>query len=310
MIDSDALGQILDRAGAVPVLVDVGASGKAHEPWQPVARKSIFVGFDPDSRDIDPALRELYAQHHMIPKIVAGVEAKPRVPFYLTAFPHCSSMLEPDEETLRPYIFADLFRVERTVEFETTTLSRAMDDLRLPAIDWLKVDSQGADLSIIRGLDAERRRRLLCIEIEPGFTAFYRGEETFADVHKALTGEGFWLAHFKAQQFPRVRKDTVREVFGLDLRATDPAAKLFGASPTAAEARYFPSLSLLEARNAPFRDYAVAWTFAVVTGLWGYALELARAASPTASDPNERNMAQFLINCVKTTVIGLANQAP
>ena len=83
--DSDVLGSVLDRVGAV--LVDVGASGKAHAPWQPVARKSIFVGFDPDSRDIDPTLRANYAQYRMVPKIVAGRDAAARTPFFLTAFP-------------------------------------------------------------------------------------------------------------------------------------------------------------------------------------------------------------------------------
>ncbi len=307
--DSDILGSVLDRVGAVPVLVDVGASGKAHAPWQPVARKSIFVGFDPDSRDIDPTLRANYAQYRMVPKIVAGQDAPARTPFVLTSFPHCSSALEPDDEALRPYIFADLFQVERKIELETTSLAAVMDELDLPAIDWLKVDSQGIDLSVIMGLDAKRRQRLLCIEVEPGLMPFYRGEETFLDINRALINDGFWLAHMKVQQFARVQASTIKQVFGLDVKATDPVARLFGPSPTAAEARYFPTLESLKARNAPFRDYVVLWTFAASTGLWGFALDVARAALENTADPEQQATAKFLTNCVKATVIGIANQA-
>ncbi len=62
-------------------------------------------------------------------------------------------MLEPDAEALESYLFAGLFKVERTVEVETTMLADVMDALNIAAIDWLKIDTQGRDLSVIRGLD-------------------------------------------------------------------------------------------------------------------------------------------------------------
>jgi FkbM family methyltransferase len=309
--DQDILGNFLDRAGARPVLVDVGASGKAHAPWQPVAHKSVFVGFDPDNRDLDPALGRAFTAHHIIPKIVTGPDTNGRAPFYLTSFPHCSSMLEPDAQKLEPYIFASLFTVDRRIELETTTLAAAMDQINLPAIDWLKVDTQGCDLSVIMGLDAARRERLLCIEVEPGFTPFYKDEESFFEIHSALLAQGYWLAHLKSQQFARVREATIKAAFGIDVRGIDPAAALFGASPTAAEARYFPSLEQLQRRNAPMRDYAVVWTFAVATGLWGYALEIADAAKTLSagSQAHDSGLARFMYDSIKATVVGLANQA-
>ena len=307
---NDALGDVLERIGTQPVLVDVGASGKAHAPWMPVAQKSVFVGFDPDDRELDPALGRNFAAHHVIAKIVAGPSADQRSPFYLTEFPQCSSMLEPDAAALAPYLFADLFKVDRKVEIETTTLAAVMDDLNLSAIDWLKIDTQGRDLSVILGLDEARRERLLCVEVEPGFTPFYRDEESFFDIDTALRARGFWLAHLKPQQFPRVRASTIKAAFGMDVRAVDPAARLFGPSPTAAEARYMISPEALKARGAPFRDYAVAWTFAVATGLWGYALELASGAKSheKAAEPRLKLIGQFMYDSIRQTVAGLAAQ--
>jgi FkbM family methyltransferase len=304
-IDPAIICDFLRKAGATPVLVDVGASGAIYGPWRPFASESMFVAFDPDSRDMHPAIAREFKQGHIVPKIVAGAGSKGKSPFYLARFPHCSSMLEPDPIALAPYLFASLFDVERQTECETTNLAAVMDELDLPAIDWLKVDSQGKDLSVIMGLDDARRERLLCIDVEPGFSPFYKGEESFGQIHDALTAQGFWLAHLKSQQFARVRAATIKDAFGVEMTGLDPAAKLFGTSPTAAEARYFPSIELLERRGAGQRDFAVAWSFAVTTGLWGYALELAAAArrGPGAAGP-----ARFMYESSKSTLIALSGQ--
>lgn len=304
-IDPAIICDFLRKSGATPVLVDVGASGAVYGPWRPFASESVFVGFDPDSRDMQPTLGAEFKARHIVAKIVAGADAGAKSPFYLTKFPHCSSMLEPDEARLAPYLFASLFAVERKVECETTTLAAVMDGLGLPAVDWLKVDSQGKDLSVIMGLDNARRERLLCVDVEPGYSPFYKDEESFFEIHQALTGRGFWLGHLKSQQFARVRAATVKEAFGVEIDGLDPTARLFGPSPTAAEARYFPTLEALARRSATTRDYAVVWCFAVTTGLWGYALELAAAARrlPDAGGP-----ARFMYESAKSTIAGLSRQ--
>ena len=79
-----------------------------------------------------------------------------------------------------------------------------MDDLDLQHLDWLKLDTQGCDLTILQGLDKKRLDSLLCIEGEPGFEQFYEGEETFVDLHSKLTKADFWLDALENQAFPRV----------------------------------------------------------------------------------------------------------
>lgn len=79
----------------------------------------------------------------------------------------------------------------------------------------------------------------------------------------------------KCQQFPRVRASTIKDAFNLDMRAIDPAAKLFGSSPTAAEARHFISLTALKTHD-------------------------------DASSPHIKLLAQFMYDSVRQTVSGLA----
>ena len=41
-----------------PVLVDIGASGVIHEKWKPIAKYSICIAFDADTRDFEACYYE------------------------------------------------------------------------------------------------------------------------------------------------------------------------------------------------------------------------------------------------------------
>ena len=220
-IEPSLITSFLNRAGAEPVLVDVGASGKEHPLWGSMAAASHFIGFDPDARDMDPELGKRFHKHNVIGKIVKGPNQPTTVPFYLTALPACSSMLPPNWDVLQHYLFSDLFKVQKEISFDAVTLAEALNELSLSHLDWLKLDTQGCDWTILEGLDQDRLDSLLCIEIEPGFAQFYEGEETFADLHTKLTQAGFWLAALNVQAFPRVKADVIEKTFGQRIGALE-----------------------------------------------------------------------------------------
>lgn len=306
-IDPSLMTGFLDRAGAEPVLVDVGASGSDHPLWGSIAGASHFIGFDPDTRDMNPDLGQKFRQHSVVNKIVKGPDAGDTVPFYLTALPACSSMLRPNSETLQHYLFADLFEVQKEITFEAMTLSGAMDSLNLTHLDWLKLDTQGCDWTVLQGLDEDRMNNLLCLEIEPGFEKFYEGEETFTELHTQLTKAGFWLAALNIQAFPRVRGDVVESTFGQRIQATDPVAGLFGGSPTAAEALYFRTLDHMQTFATSVDRYAIAWVFAVTIGKFGVALDLAKDA---LGKFGETEITGYMRDAAAGTIAALAKPQP
>jgi hypothetical protein len=71
-VDPDLNQKFLDRSGAEPVLVDVGASGSEHPLWGSLAAASHFIGFDPDARDMNPNLGTRFRKHNVVNKIVKG----------------------------------------------------------------------------------------------------------------------------------------------------------------------------------------------------------------------------------------------
>ena len=64
----------------------------------------------------------------------------------------------------------------------------------LDRVDWIKLDTQGTDLRLIESLSDEVAATLMAVDAEPGIDAFYEGEDTFGDLHRAMIERGYWLA--------------------------------------------------------------------------------------------------------------------
>jgi hypothetical protein len=269
---------ILARMGIRPVLVDIGASGEPPSIWKEIAPESIYVGFDPDLREIREVSDGRFHRAYMVNQLVAATE-QAEVPFYLTRSPFCSSALKPDAAALSSWIFADLFEVEREVRVAATTIDAVVKRLSLGRIDWLKVDSQGTDLRLFESLGDGVRRGLLAIDIEPTLIDSYQGEDLFGDAHRALTAEGFWLSRFDVFGTVRMATSTLdalsRAEPGVPRALVERGVRR---SPCWVEARYLRTVRSLADRAAEKRDYVLAWVFAWIDGQLGACLDLALAS--------------------------------
>jgi FkbM family methyltransferase len=264
--------RLLDARGETPVLFDVGASAGSFKPFARLLPVATYVGFDADfvgTEAVQGAKRFV-----LLNRLVREAAAGPAVTLHITRNPTCSSTLEPDEARLRHYAHGHRFEVLRTETQGVTTLDAVLDEQRLDRIDWLKLDTQGTDLRIVLDLSPPRFAQLLCVDVEPGFDAYYSGEDTFGATHAALTARGFFLAHAVPQGAPRLARDVAARRLGLRSRlGLYLADRTLPPSPTAIEARYLRTVESMEGASAGawLRLYACA----AASGLDGYALEIA-----------------------------------
>jgi len=269
----DTISSLLTDADIQPVLVDVGASGAPPPIWDPLARHAIYVGFDPDARDMHPELARRYHQVHIIDRAITANPAESEVSFYLTAFPACSSTLPPDTDALADYLFAPYFAVEDCVSAPATTLNAVLPQLSLPGIDWLKLDTQGADLRLFQSLAVEQQNRVLAADVEPGLIDAYRGEDLFVDTHRALTQVGFWLSDLIVKGSVRIQQASLQQI-GRDAAYVERAARV---SPGWCEARYLRTTAWLAQQPADPRAYLLTWIFAMLDKQPGFALDVGLA---------------------------------
>lgn len=261
-----------------PVLVDVGASDAPPLLWDLIAPQSIYVGFDPDKREIHELTGERFHKSIMVNEAVTASETESLVTFYLTRSPYCSSTLFPDHAALDDYLFADLFDVERTTESQTTTLNSVIERFGLTSIDWLKLDTQGTDLRIFNSLSTSLRSHVLALDIEPGLIDAYIGEDLFIDVHHDLLGQGFWLSRLDMHGTVRLSQSALkRTLAGVVGMNTSVVSRTVRTSPGWCEARYLRTVDTLDKGDYGSREYSLHWLFALLDGQIGFALDLGTA---------------------------------
>ncbi|MBU6147664.1 MAG: FkbM family methyltransferase [Actinomycetales bacterium] len=167
-------------------LVDVGAAGELPPRWAAIAGSVDYLGFEPDER----SRAELLARDHgcrsylLRPEVLAADAG--RITFNLCAKPMCSSALIPNSKWLARFPEVGRFEIVAFSEVDATSL----DSIGVTEADFIKLDTQGTELSILRGAD-RLLDTCLGLEVESEFQEMYSGQPLFADVSAHLVARGF-----------------------------------------------------------------------------------------------------------------------
>jgi FkbM family methyltransferase len=264
-----------------PVLVEIGASGGTHAAWQGLARYSIGIAFDPDSRQMQVVHDESsgYRKLHIFPAAAVPDETA-EADFHLTRSPYCSSLLRPDGAALADWDFARLFDVERSVRVPCMNISKALGQAGVRRVDWFKTDSQGTDLRLFQSLGEAICLRTMAVEFEPGIIDAYEGEDKLSSVLAAMDRAEFWLSDLKLRGTLRMSPEDAARFAGQE---STRLADVLPTAPGWGEMRYLNTF-----RGAgPFskRDWLLGWVIACMNEQFGFALDLCRRAAVAVPDP-------------------------
>ncbi len=273
---NNVISNLLSDLNICPVLLDVGASGKPPKIWQDIAKYSVYVGFDPDLREMYESNSNGFYKSVVVNKAITNEITKNEVVFYLTKSPFCSSTLKPDLQSLDAYLFSDLFQIEREVSVEAVTLDDVVKQLSLKGINWFKTDSQGTDLRIFNSLSDEIRSQVLAVDVEPGLINAYIGEDLFIDAHRNLMNQGFWLSDLNVCGTVRLKRETISAIHNIEPRIDiDRMTQYVKNSPGWCESRYLRTIDWLRQSNASKKEYVLLWIFSVIDRQYGFAIDVA-----------------------------------
>lgn len=296
--------KLLQQLELQPVLVDVGAAGTPPAVWEPIAPRSVYVGFDPEPEGNEAAALGRYAKTILVNRAVSPVPDATTLPLYLTRLRCCSSTLQPRSAALADHLFAPFFEVERQTSIEALPLADALADHGLQRVDWLKIDSQGTDLRIYQSLPDALRRTVLALDIEPGLIDAYEGEDLFVATHAALTAEGFWLSDLELHGTPRIRQTTLEHLQRVQPELTaERLQRGLRSSPGWCNARYLRTIPWLRQQSAAPGEHALLGCFALLDRQPGFALDLALeyrerfGADPLAGFLHDAAVRQILSKC-------------
>jgi FkbM family methyltransferase len=182
--------------GSALIGIDVGGAKGLQPHWWTFHGSADFYVFEPHPESFEE-IKMLYANseypemYRVLPYGLSGTGGI-RTLYKLNA-PTGSSLLPIDlnSEFVNEndsYIFP--IREER---INTRTLKEIMIENKEERVDLIKLDVQGAELEILKGLGDERLDQLLLIELEVGFAHEHIGAPTFAEVDTFMSSRGLQL---------------------------------------------------------------------------------------------------------------------
>ncbi|HEY3886473.1 MAG TPA: FkbM family methyltransferase [Vicinamibacterales bacterium] len=275
------------------VLADVGARGGLKRNWAAAERHLRVIGFEPDEREYrrlaeraDPSRTFVHAALH---------DRRGPLPLYLARDRGLSSIFRPNRPFVDAFPDADRFDTTEVVEIQADTLDNLLGARDITDLDFIKADTQGSELFVLRGAERTLTTTAVGVEVEVEFAPVYVGQPLFADVDGFLRDLGYHLFDLRPCRWKRA--------VGRD--AGGPYGQVIWA-----DALYLKSTATLEmmagslpadlSRSKILRAISVAL-------LYGYAdYALAIASGTTALQTNERDLVVAALRARNPAHIGPA----
>ena len=178
--------------GALPrplTLLDVGARGGAQWPWHglgPEAVEVILVEADPI--EAERLMKALPAVGRAVLPVALWRDER-TLPLFLNSSPGTSSVFPANWDLINQFPEAERFQPLSTVEIHTRTIDGLITAGEMPAVDFVKIDVQGAELAILEGGRSHLASSLVGLELEVEFAPLYSGQPLFADVDSFVREE-------------------------------------------------------------------------------------------------------------------------
>jgi FkbM family methyltransferase len=174
------------------VVVDVGCRWGFADFWQQLSPRLVLYGFDPDPGECE-RLRGLYKDRpnvHVVPLGLADTSGERTL--YMTREMACSSLYRPDPALTGSIPELACASETGTSKIQVTTLDEWSASNAVSNIDFMKLDTQGAELDVLRG-GQRALASVSALEVEVEFNPIYINQPLFGDVDKFLRGKGFVL---------------------------------------------------------------------------------------------------------------------
>lgn len=188
------------RAGIKGTWIDVGAHHGEVTLWCAQQNPGLKVyAFEPNLR----AASSLFGRapnYIVIPFAVDETDGNSE--FHLNSLEGASSLLAMDENARRSWKGGEALREESIVSVPTIRLDTFMSMAGIARVDFLKIDTQGNDLAVIRSAGQRLRDiRKITLEIDVASKRLYKGSPSKQEVLSFLQAAGFRLVSNELQSY-------------------------------------------------------------------------------------------------------------
>jgi FkbM family methyltransferase len=186
------LAPALARAGLT--LVDIGGRGDAVRELVALAPFAHHVVCEPDAHEADRLEEQLRGSAWRRATVIreALAPAEGQATLFLTREPGLSSLRRPRADVVAQLPFGERFEIADTREVATLPLDSAAEKYGFTDACFLKLDTQGTELDILRS-GARLLPSVLGVMVEVSFREWYEGQALAHHVAEFMHAHGFEL---------------------------------------------------------------------------------------------------------------------
>jgi FkbM family methyltransferase len=182
------------------IFCDVGARWGLEEPWKTQRNFIDVVSFEPDKEEYEILNRRKKQQDIVLPYALCNEEKQ--LSFNLTKNRGCSSIYQPNLSYLERFPDVERFTVEEKTIVDSTTLDHLYDRNIIKNVDFIKLDTQGSELDILKGGEKLINEQIIGIQVEVEFKPMYKSQPLFHDIDIFLREKlGFELFDIRKSYF-------------------------------------------------------------------------------------------------------------
>ena len=190
--------ELLHRGGIKGTWIDVGAHHGEVTLGCAMQNPGLKVyAFEPNLRAAASLIGRA-PNFIVIPMAVA--ESDGHAELHINTFDAASSMLPMDEDVRSAWIGGQTLQVETKTTVATIRLDTFMNLFNITSVDFLKVDTQGMDLAVIRSAGSRLRDiAKITLEIDVSPKPLYQGAAPKSEVLGFMSSAGFRLVSIEGQ---------------------------------------------------------------------------------------------------------------
>ena len=192
-------------------IVDVGARDGMHPRWNKFTSSYKGILFEPDPEEHE-LLKAKCGKNLMVLNSALSDSAG-ELDLHLCQKPGVSSVYWPNIDFLSKFPEGERFDVIKSIKVQADTLNNQLKKNNIFDIDFMKIDVQGHELSILKG-SVDYLEDLVGLEVEAEFVPMYKSQPLFNEVDSFIRKHGFELFDLKRYYWKRKESRNTRNQKG------------------------------------------------------------------------------------------------
>ncbi len=172
------------------VLIDIGARRGFHPIFNNL-KSIIKIGFEPEKKECDLLNSNKNNNEYYYP--VALSDAEQKILFYNSKNLGASGLLKPNYDYFSRFAGAENLEITSKDEVQTTTLDNFSKLNQINDLDFMKIDTEGFDLMILKGAEEIIKNFCLGVQSEVYFNPVRENLPYFGKIHELMEEYGLNL---------------------------------------------------------------------------------------------------------------------